>query len=154
MQPKILFYDIETAPNLSYVWGHYQQDVIAHEREWYVLCFAWRWGHQKKVHAISLPDFPKAYANDPENDLHVVKKLHELFEEADIIVAHNGDKFDYKKAKVITLEQNYRSTGKILEASNHLIKHNKKRKEKTLWTKNKDGASPMILNSILACPQM
>ena len=98
MQPKILFYDIETAPNLSYVWGHYQQDVIAHEREWYVLCFAWRWGHQKKVHAISLPDFPKAYANDPENDLHVVKKLHELFEEADIIVAHNGDKFDYKKA--------------------------------------------------------
>ena len=98
MLPKVLFYDIETAPNLSYVWGHYQQDVIAHEREWYMLCFAWRWGHQKRVHACALPDFPNAYAKDPENDYHVCKKLHELFDEADIIVAHNGDKFDYKKA--------------------------------------------------------
>ena len=95
---KILFYDIETAPNLAYVWGHYQQDVIAHEREWYILCFAWRWEHQKKVHACALPDFAEAYKKDPEDDYHVVKKLHELFDEADVIVAHNGDKFDYKKA--------------------------------------------------------
>ena len=98
MEPKILFYDIETAPNLAYVWGHYQQDVIQHEREWYILCFAWRWGHQKTVHACALPDFPKSYAKDPEDDFNVVKKLHQLFEEADIIVAHNGDNFDYKKA--------------------------------------------------------
>ncbi len=98
MEPKILFYDIETAPNLAYVWGHYQQDVIQHEREWYMLCFAWRWGHQKTVHACALPDFPKAYAKNPEDDFNVVKKLHELFDEADIIVAHNGDSFDYKKA--------------------------------------------------------
>ena len=95
---KILFYDIETAPNLSYVWGHYQQDVIAHEREWYMLCFAWRWEHQKTIHACALPHFEKAYAQDPENDYHVVKKLHQLFNEADVIVAHNGDAFDYKKA--------------------------------------------------------
>jgi len=95
---KVLFYDIETAPNLSYVWGHYQQDVIAHEREWYMLCFAWRWGHQKRVNACALPDFEKTYAEDPENDYHVVKKLHELFDEADVLVAHNGDAFDYKKA--------------------------------------------------------
>jgi DNA polymerase elongation subunit (family B) len=98
VEPKILFYDIETAPNLAYVWGHYQQDVIQHEREWYMLCFAWRWGHQKTVHACALPDFPKAYAKNPEDDFNVVKKLHELFDEADIIVAHNGDSFDYKKA--------------------------------------------------------
>ena len=95
---KILFYDIETAPNLAYVWGHYQQDVIAHECEWYILCFAWRWEHQKKVHACALPDFAEAYKKDPEDDYHVVKKLHELFDEGEVIVAHNGDKFDYKKA--------------------------------------------------------
>ena len=98
MEPKVLFYDIETAPNLAYVWGHYQQDVIDHEREWYMLFFAWRWGHQKTIHACALPDFPNAYAKDPEDDFHVVKKLHDLFDEADIIVAHNGDAFDYKKA--------------------------------------------------------
>ena len=30
---KVLFFDIETAPNLSYVWGQWQQDVIDHAQE-------------------------------------------------------------------------------------------------------------------------
>ena len=46
---------------------------------------------------------------------------------------------DYKDAKVIMLEQNYRSTKNILSAANDIISHNKKRKEKKLWTKNVDG---------------
>jgi hypothetical protein len=96
--PKILFYDIETAPNLSYVWGHYEQNVIKHDREWYMLCFGYKWEHQKRTYVSSLIDFPEAYAKDPEDDFHVVKKLWELINEADIIVAHNGDKFDQRKA--------------------------------------------------------
>ena len=43
---------------------------------------------------------------------------------------------DYPKAKVILLEENYRSTGNILNVANDIIKNNKKRKEKNLWTKN------------------
>ena len=46
---------------------------------------------------------------------------------------------DYKDAKVIMLEQNYRSTKNILSAANDIISHNKKRKEKKLWTENVDG---------------
>ncbi len=46
---------------------------------------------------------------------------------------------DYPKAKVILLEENYRSTGNILNVANDIIKNNKKRKEKNLWTKNEDG---------------
>lgn len=46
---------------------------------------------------------------------------------------------DYKNAKVIMLEQNYRSTKKILEAANCVIRNNKQRKEKNLWTENSDG---------------
>ena len=46
---------------------------------------------------------------------------------------------DYPDAKVIPLEENYRSTGNILNVANDIIKHNKQRKEKTLWTKNDDG---------------
>ena len=46
---------------------------------------------------------------------------------------------DYKKAKVILLEQNYRSTKNILNAANSVIKNNKKRKEKQLWTDNDSG---------------
>ena len=46
---------------------------------------------------------------------------------------------DYKDAKVILLEQNYRSTKMILNAANSLIKNNVKRKDKNLWTNNEDG---------------
>ncbi|WP_072525007.1 DNA helicase PcrA [Clostridium sp. Marseille-P3244] len=46
---------------------------------------------------------------------------------------------EYPDARVIRLEQNYRSTGNILNAANHVICNNRGRKEKTLWTENGDG---------------
>ncbi len=46
---------------------------------------------------------------------------------------------DYKGAKVIRLEQNYRSTSNILNAANKVIENNRGRKGKTLWTDNGDG---------------
>ena len=46
----------------------------------------------------------------------------------------------YPGAKVIRLEQNYRSTSNILNAANCVICHNTERKGKTLWTKNGEGA--------------
>ncbi len=46
---------------------------------------------------------------------------------------------DYKDAKVIKLEQNYRSSQIILDAAHHIIMKNKKRKEKKLWTEKKEG---------------
>ena len=46
---------------------------------------------------------------------------------------------DYSDAKTILLEQNYRSTKNILNAANDVIKNNKARKDKNLWTSNKEG---------------
>ena len=46
---------------------------------------------------------------------------------------------DYKDTKVVLLEQNYRSTKNILNAANDVIKNNKNRKEKKLWTDNDTG---------------
>ena len=46
---------------------------------------------------------------------------------------------DYKDAKVILLEQNYRSTKTILNAANSVIKNNTKKKDKNLWTENEQG---------------
>ncbi len=46
---------------------------------------------------------------------------------------------DYPQAKVILLEQNYRSTKRILNAANEVIKNNLDRKPKNLWTENDEG---------------
>ena len=95
---KILFFDIETAPNLGYVWGKYDQNVLDYEHEWYMLCVSYKWAHEKGTHVVSLIDFPDAYEEDPENDIHVVSALWDLLDEADVVIAHNGDKFDLRKA--------------------------------------------------------
>lgn len=47
---------------------------------------------------------------------------------------------DYCHPKIVLLEENYRSTGNILNAANSVIQHNKQRKEKKLWTKNEEGS--------------
>ncbi len=46
---------------------------------------------------------------------------------------------DFKNTKVILLEENYRSTQNILNVANNIIKNNKQRKEKNLWTQNEEG---------------
>ena len=46
---------------------------------------------------------------------------------------------EYKNARVIRLEQNYRSTGNILEAANAVIRNNRGRKGKNLWTEHGEG---------------
>jgi DNA polymerase elongation subunit (family B) len=95
-EPKILYFDIENTPNLSWTWGKWQQDVVAFEREWYMLSFAYKWG-DGRTQVLGLPDF-KTYKKDPTNDVELVRKLWELIDEADIVIGHNIDAFDLKKA--------------------------------------------------------
>ena len=54
---------------------------------------------------------------------------------------------DFKPIKVIKLEQNYRSTGNILSASNVLIANNQNRLEKSLWTESGDGDLINVFNA-------
>ena len=51
---------------------------------------------------------------------------------------------DYPDAKVVKLEENYRSTPVILDAANHVIANNRGRKEKALWTSNPEGAKVLV----------
>lgn len=99
--PRILIFDIETAPNLAYVWGQYEQNVIDHVREWTMLCFCYKWVGEREVHAVSnWHDY-----GTTTDDTHLVVRLWELFDEADIVIAHNGDKFDIKKANSRFVQQ-------------------------------------------------
>lgn len=92
---RVLLYDIETAPNLAYVWGKYQQDVIDFQQESYMLCFAYKWLGEKKTHIVALPDF-KNYETDRMDDSALIEALYELFDEADVVIAHNGNRFDQR----------------------------------------------------------
>lgn len=95
MKPNVLLFDIETSPNLAYVWGKWEQDVIAYKREWYIISFSAKWLRGEQI-TKALPDY-KGYKRNKHDDKALVKHLWKLFDKADILVAHNGDQFDIKK---------------------------------------------------------
>ena len=94
---KIVFVDIETAPSLGWTWGpKWETSIIDFKTNWYILSFSYKMAGEKKVHTRCLCDYP-GYKKDLENDKELVKDLWCIFDEADIIVGHNLDKFDIKK---------------------------------------------------------
>jgi hypothetical protein len=97
MQPTVILFDIETAPNISLTWGIWEQDVIEVIRPWYILSFAWKVLGEEKIHCVTLPDL-NGYEQNRESDFKLCKKLHDVMSKADILVSHNGQAFDVKKA--------------------------------------------------------
>jgi hypothetical protein len=95
--PPIAFLDIETAPCLGWVWQKWEADVIEFKAQWYILSFAVKWFGEKKVRTYALPDYP-LFAEDPENDRELVQELWSVLDRAEVVVAHNGDKFDVRKS--------------------------------------------------------
>ena len=96
-QPKILLFDIETAPNLSWVFGHYEQNVLRHEQERFMLSFAAKWLGEKRIICKSLPEY-KGYKPYKDCDKGLTQDLWNLFDEADILIGHHLDGFDVKMA--------------------------------------------------------
>lgn len=68
------------------------------------MTFAYKW-QGKPVHAYALPDFP-GYTSRPMNDKALVTKLHGILSDADVIVAHNGNRFDIRKSNARFLYYN------------------------------------------------
>jgi DNA polymerase elongation subunit (family B) len=91
---KTFLYDLETTANKAYVWGKYDQNVIAFIEEWKLLSISYK----------ELGGKTQFFGLNTMSEKELVKKLHQLFDEADILIAHNGDKFDVKKANAKFLE--------------------------------------------------
>lgn len=94
-EPRIAFLDIETFPNIGYVWGKYDQNVIKYTQQSCVASFVWKWANNDKIISRSLPDYVGYVAGSYDDEL-LVADLWKLLDEADIVVAHNGDSFDVK----------------------------------------------------------
>jgi len=95
-EPKILFLDIETAPDVTWSWGVYQENAIAVKEHWYVLSFAARWRGSEKMIVKGLCDY-KGYEGGNKQEPLLLQDVWKLLDEADIVVAHNGLDFDIKK---------------------------------------------------------
>lgn len=95
---KTLLLDIETAPSKAYIWSLWKEVMSMEfiEEDWFILCWAAKWLGEKEIFSSALIDF-KSYKKEPENDKQVVKAIWKLLNEADIVIAHNGIKFDIKK---------------------------------------------------------
>jgi len=90
-KPKILIYDVESTPNLGYVWGKYEQNVLAYEKERELLSIAYKWVGDKSVRCLT--------RRWQTSDKELTKDAADLLQEADVTVAHNGDQFDRKVIK-------------------------------------------------------
>ena len=94
---KTLFWDLETSLQPAAIFQLANNDWIRPEAllgERYIICAAYKWASEKKVHTISVLDDAKRYKRDPHDDRFVVERLRELMLEADVIVHHKGDSFD------------------------------------------------------------
>lgn len=96
-RPNILFIDIETAPDVVWTWGVYQANAIAVKEHWYVLSFAAKWrGEKGPILVKGLDDYP-GYKGGNSTEQQLLQDIHDLFNKADIVVAHNGVDFDVRK---------------------------------------------------------
>lgn len=92
--PRILIYDIETAPITAFLWSMWQQGVGLNqvESDWFVMSFCAKWLGEDEVFYYDQRDEPNM-----EDDSRLCTLLWELFNEADIVVGQNIKSFDNKK---------------------------------------------------------
>lgn len=84
---RILLLDIETAPNLGYFWGLWEQNITTDKivDSSYVLCWSAKWLGDKEIMHDSV------HRSSPKK---MLKGVHQLLDEADVVVHYNGRSFD------------------------------------------------------------
>lgn len=94
---RTLLLDVETAPSIGAFFDLWKEgNIVWTEEAWFMLSFAWKWLGESKVQCRTLSDYA-GYKKDPHNDKKLIEDLWKLIESADVIVGHNGDRFDLRK---------------------------------------------------------
>lgn len=105
-EPRVLIYDIETAPSLGFFWGRWKENLHQSKvvREGYMLTWAAKWlGDESSVMFDSLRMNPGEYFED---DSKIVCSLADVIRKADIIIAHNNNRFDFPTVQTYMLRNN------------------------------------------------
>lgn len=99
-KPRILIFDLETSPELSYHFGRYQVNIndVFNIQPSYLLSFSAKWLGEPEIITVGLPYYDD-YDPQKLSDKRLCQDLHNLLSEADIVVAHNLKRFDWKVAQ-------------------------------------------------------
>lgn len=105
--PKVLLFDIETAPLSVAVWGLWNNNVGLEmiQSEWFILSYAAKWLGDDEG-KIMYKDLRGCV--DKEDDSVLLDDLWQLLNEADIVIAQNGIKFDKKKINARFIMNGYK----------------------------------------------
>lgn len=92
--PKVLIFDVETAPIIAHVWGLWENNVSLNQivSDWHLLSWSAKWLDDKKVMYMD-----QRNAKNIEDDEELLKGIWKLLDEADVVITQNGKKFDVKK---------------------------------------------------------
>lgn len=92
---KVLVFDIETLPIIAYVWQVWDTNVSTSQiiKDWCVLSWSAKWLGSDKILSNVLT--PREAVT--RNDKRLVESFWKLLEEADVVIAHNGKRFDIRK---------------------------------------------------------
>lgn len=106
MKPRILIIDVETSPLESWTWGIWDQNVGLEQikTEWTILSFAAQWlGERKMIYA----DTGGRGAAKVRDDKPLMGTIWKLLDEADIVIAQNGKRFDVKKMNARLIQHEF-----------------------------------------------
>lgn len=110
--PRYMFFDIETAPSIAATFKRWNvnigPDSVVEEGGW-MICASWKYSDENKVHSTVI----SSYDAIRRDDWNVTDKLRQAYEKADIIVAHNGDRFDIPTLKTRSLVNGFSPLRKI-----------------------------------------
>jgi len=91
VKARILIYDIETSPNIGWFWrAGFKQNISPEQitKERAIICVSYKWLGEDEVYNLNW--------DKEQSDHFLVEQFIETLNEADLIVAHNGDNFDLK----------------------------------------------------------
>lgn len=92
---RVLILDIETSPMKAWVWRRWKENIYLDQtiQEWFMLSWSAKWlGDKEAFGYVLTPD-----EVEREDDARILVELYDVLNEADIVVAHNGNKFDIPK---------------------------------------------------------
>lgn len=97
--PKILIFDLETSPELGYVWGRFKQFLapVQVKQRSFLLTWSAKWVGEEKVMADAIPNYRETPQGGykEQDDFEIVSSIWNLLDECDVAVAHNGLRFDF-----------------------------------------------------------